>query len=71
MRLVQPFTRTPRRIAPFLRTARTHARARTWHELMRRAPRRPSTLDPYLDYLQQRWDEGGHSAKVLHQELLY
>ena len=30
----------------------------------------PSTLDPYLDYLQQRWDEGEHSAKILHQELL-
>ncbi|WP_369244490.1 hypothetical protein [Streptomyces sp. R41] len=32
--------------------------------------RRPSTLDPYLDYLQQRCDEGEHSAKILHQELL-
>jgi transposase len=38
--------------------------------VVRRPPRRPSTLDPYLDFLQQRWDEGEHSAKVLHQELL-
>ncbi|WP_329374681.1 hypothetical protein [Streptomyces sp. NBC_01483] len=51
-------------------TVRKYARARTWHEVMRRPPRRPSTLDPYLDYLQQRWDEGEHSAKILHQELL-
>ncbi|MGP4052763.1 transposase [Streptomyces sp. 2A115] len=35
-----------------------------------RTPRHPSSLDPYLDYLQQRWDEGEHSAKILHQELL-
>jgi transposase len=52
------------------RTVRKYARARTWHEVVRRPPRRPSTLDPYLDYLQQRWDEGEHSAKILHQELL-
>ncbi|MDX3537566.1 transposase [Streptomyces sp. MB09-01] len=49
---------------------RKYARARTWHEVLRRAPRRSSSLDPYLDYLQQRWDEGQHSAKILHQELL-
>jgi len=36
---------------------------------MRRPPRKPSTLDPYLDYLRQRWDEGQHSAKILHEEL--
>ncbi|WP_405851639.1 hypothetical protein OG361_02700 [Streptomyces sp. NBC_00090] len=37
--------------------------------MMRRPPRKPSSLDPYLDYLQQRWDEGQHSAKILHEEL--
>ncbi|MFE9882739.1 ISL3 family transposase [Streptomyces sp. NPDC005784] len=52
------------------RTVRKYARARTWHEVVRRPPRKPSTLDPYLDYLQQRWDEGEHSAKILHQELV-
>ncbi|MFB7747074.1 transposase [Streptomyces sp. NPDC059095] len=51
------------------RTVGKCARARTWQEVMRRPPRKPSTLDPYLDYLQQRWDEGQHSAKILHEEL--
>uniref|UniRef100_UPI002F911FBA ISL3 family transposase n=1 Tax=Streptomyces sp. NBC_01562 TaxID=2975879 RepID=UPI002F911FBA len=51
------------------RTVGKYARARTWQEVMRRPPRKPSALDPYLDYLQQRWDEGQHSAKILHEEL--
>ncbi|MFF0277827.1 hypothetical protein [Streptomyces sp. NPDC004330] len=51
------------------RTVGKYARARTWQEVMRRPPRKPSVLDPYLDYLQQRWDEGQHSAKILHEEL--
>ncbi|WP_411111523.1 transposase [Streptomyces sp. c-19] len=51
------------------RTVGKYARARTWQEVMRRPPRKPSSLDPYLDYLQQRWDEGQHSAKILHEEL--
>ncbi|MEV7676887.1 ISL3 family transposase [Streptomyces sp. NPDC088752] len=51
------------------RTVGKYARARTWQEVMRRLPRKPSTLDPYLDYLQQRWNEGQHSAKILHEEL--
>ncbi|MFJ4567837.1 ISL3 family transposase [Streptomyces caelestis] len=52
------------------RTVRKYARARTWREVVRRPPRKPSNLDPYLDYLQQRWDEGEYSAKILHQELV-
>ncbi|MFB6677416.1 transposase [Streptomyces sp. NPDC056390] len=51
------------------RTVGKYARAHTWQEVMRRPPRKPSTLDPYLDYLRQRWDEGQHSAKILHEEL--
>ncbi|MEU0690565.1 hypothetical protein [Streptomyces uncialis] len=51
------------------RTVNKYARAGTWQEVMRRPPRKPSTLDPYLDHLQQRWDEGRHSAKLLHEEL--
>ena len=66
----RPYATAARELGMDRRTVRKYARARTWHEVMRRAPRRPSTLDPYLDYLQQRWDEGQHSAKVLHQELL-
>ncbi|WP_308369225.1 transposase family protein [Streptomyces sp. ISL-21] len=46
------------------RTVRKYARARTWQEVMRRPPRTPSTLDPYLDYLQQRWDEGQHGPSL-------
>ncbi|MGW2476921.1 transposase [Streptomyces sp. NPDC001665] len=38
------------------RTVRKYAHARTWQEAMRRPPRNPSTLDPYLDYLRQRWE---------------
>ncbi|MFC9461694.1 ISL3 family transposase [Streptomyces sp. NPDC056983] len=51
------------------RTVGKYARAHTWQEVMRRPPRKPSTLDPYLDHLRQRWDEGQHSAKILHEEL--
>ncbi|MCX5199815.1 ISL3 family transposase [Streptomyces sp. NBC_00249] len=51
------------------RTVGKYARARTWQEVIRRPPRKPSTLDPYLDYLRQRWDEGQHSATILHEEL--
>ncbi|MFJ5720546.1 hypothetical protein [Streptomyces sp. NPDC093149] len=36
---------------------------------MRRPSRKPSTLDSYLNYLQQRWDEGQYRAKSLHEEL--
>ncbi|GAA1879178.1 hypothetical protein [Streptantibioticus ferralitis] len=42
----------------------------TGEERVRRCrPRRPSSIDLYLDYLQKRWDEGEHKAKLLHQEL--
>ncbi|MGW6928235.1 transposase, partial [Streptomyces sp. NPDC054950] len=51
------------------RTVSKYARARTWQEVVRRPPRKPSTLDPYLGHLQQRWDEGQHNAKILHEEL--
>ncbi|MCX4718716.1 hypothetical protein OG818_23475 [Streptomyces virginiae] len=58
-----------RELALDRRTVRKYARAHTWQEVMRRPPRKPSALDPYLDHLQQRWDEGQHSAKILHEEL--
>ncbi|MER5965396.1 hypothetical protein [Streptomyces sp. NPDC002057] len=51
------------------RTVGKYARARTWQEVMRRLPRKPSNLDPYLDYLQLRWVEGQRSAKILHEAL--
>ncbi|WP_413754986.1 hypothetical protein [Streptomyces sp. MMBL 11-3] len=31
--------------------------------------RRSTSLDPYLDYVQQRWEEGEHTSTVLHQEI--
>ncbi|MFI1471495.1 ISL3 family transposase [Streptomyces wuyuanensis] len=53
------------------RTVRKYARAATWQECVRRTrPRRPTSLDPYLDYLRQRWEEGEHTATVLHQEIV-
>ncbi|MDV9186876.1 transposase [Streptomyces sp. SR27] len=58
---VQALTRTGRSHSSLARelgldrrTVGKYARARTWQEVMRRPPRKPSTLDPYLDYLQQR-----------------
>lgn len=66
----RPYSAAARELGLDRKTVRKYARARSWQEVMRRPPRRPSTLDPYLDYLQQRWDEGEHSAKHLHQELL-
>ncbi|MFE5923213.1 ISL3 family transposase [Streptomyces sp. NPDC056468] len=53
------------------RTARKYARAATWQECVRRTrPRRPTSLDPYRDYLRQRWEEGEHTATVLHVEIV-
>ncbi|MGW3942804.1 hypothetical protein [Streptomyces phaeochromogenes] len=53
------------------RTVAKYARAATWQECVRRIPpRRPTSLDPFLEYLRQRWDEGEHTAKVLHQEIV-
>jgi transposase len=52
------------------RTVRKYATATSWQDCVRRPrPRVPSALDPYLEYLQQRWNEGEHNAKLLHQEL--
>ncbi|MFJ3819337.1 hypothetical protein [Streptomyces sp. NPDC090056] len=39
------------------RTVSKYTRAHTWQEVTRRPPRKPSALDPCLDYLQQRQDE--------------
>ncbi len=53
------------------RTVAKYARAASWQECIRRTPpRRSTSLDPYLEYLRQRWEEGEHTATVLHQEIV-
>lgn len=60
-----------RELGPNRRTVAKYDRATTWHECVRRTPpRRTTSLDPYLEYLQQRWDEGEQTATVLHQEII-
>lgn len=60
-----------RRLGLNRRTVGKYARAATWQECVRRTPsRRPTSLDPYLEYLRQRWEEGEHTATVLHQEIV-
>ncbi|WP_369392392.1 ISL3 family transposase [Streptomyces sp. CG1] len=52
------------------RTVAKYARAGSWQECVRRTPPgRSTSLDPYLEYLRQRWEEGEHTATVLHQEI--
>ncbi|MGW1787226.1 hypothetical protein ACWCQQ_50560 [Streptomyces sp. NPDC002143] len=52
------------------RTVSKYARAATWQECVRRTRSRwPTSLDPYLDYLRQRWEDGEHTATVLHREI--
>lgn len=53
------------------RTVAKYARAASWEDCVRRTPpRRSTSLDPYLEYLRQRWEEGEHTATVLHQEIV-
>ncbi|MEW1552276.1 ISL3 family transposase [Streptomyces tsukubensis] len=53
------------------RTVAKYARAASWQDCVRRTPpRRSTSLDPYLEYLRQRWDEGEHTATVLHEEIV-
>lgn len=38
---------------------------------VRRPPsHRPTSLDPYLEHPRGRWEEGEHTATVLHQEIV-
>ncbi|MFF7976856.1 transposase [Streptomyces sp. NPDC007905] len=60
---------TARELGLNRRTVGKYARAATWQDCVRRTrPRRTTSLDPYLEYLRQRWKEGEHTATVLHQE---
>ncbi|MEU6252625.1 hypothetical protein [Streptomyces sp. NPDC047043] len=74
---VQGYTGTARSLSAIARelglnrrTVAKYARAACWQECIRRTPpRRSTSLDPYLEYLRQRWEEGEHTATVLHQEI--
>ncbi|MFD9861902.1 transposase [Streptomyces alboflavus] len=62
---------TARELGLNRRTVAKYARAASWQECVRRTPpRRSTSLDPYLEYLRQRWEEGEHTATVLHQEII-
>jgi hypothetical protein len=64
------FNAVARQLGLNWRTVRKYATVSSWQDCVRRPhPRVPSTLDPYLQYLQQRWDEGEHNAKLLHAKL--
>lgn len=74
---VQGYTGTARSLSAIARelglnrrAVAKYARAACWQECIRRTPpRRSTSLDPYLEYLRQRWEEGEHTATVLHQEI--
>ncbi|MEY9862954.1 transposase [Catenulispora sp. GAS73] len=52
------------------KTARTFARAQCVQDLLGHiAGARPSILDPWREYLLERWSQGCHSATALHAEL--
>jgi hypothetical protein len=52
------------------RTVGKYARAATRQDCVRRTrPHQPTSLDPYPEYLRRRWEEGEHTATVLHQEI--
>lgn len=48
------------------RSVDRYARARTWQEVIRPPPRKPSTLDPYLDHLRHAldWPKGARAEDV-------
>ena len=51
------------------KTVRRYLRAKAFPEVATRRPR-PTLLTPYLPYLQQRWADGCHNARLLHQEIV-
>ncbi|MEU7183581.1 MULTISPECIES: ISL3 family transposase [Streptomyces] len=67
----RPLNAIARELGLNRRTVAKYARAASWQECVRRTPpRRSTSLDPYLEYLRQRWEEGEHTATVLHQEIV-
>jgi transposase len=64
-----PVREIARRLGIAHDTAAKFANAATIDELLVKATSRPSILDPFKPYLNQRWNEGITSAAVLHEEI--
>jgi transposase len=64
-----PISAIGRRLRLNWRTVRRFASAQTADDVLDRAGRRASALDPFLPYLTRRWREGQHTAAVLYREL--
>jgi transposase len=60
---------TARRLGLGTRTVLRYDHAASAGELLVKATRRPSILDPFKPYLNQRWNEGITSAAALHREI--
>jgi transposase len=52
-----------------IQTVRRFANATSPQELSARAEYRPTKLDPYIDLVNQRWNEGVDTARAIHAEL--
>jgi transposase len=52
-----------------IHTVRRFANAANPEELLGKAEHRPARLDPYLDLVNQRWNEGVATARAIHAEL--
>jgi transposase len=50
-------------------TVRRFADAAGVEQLLAKAEQRPTKLDPYIDLVNQRWNEGVDTARAIHQEL--
>jgi transposase len=52
-----------------IHTVRRFANAASAEELLGKAEHRPTKLDPYLELVNQRWNEGVATARAIHAEL--